>query len=147
MKYFLIIFTISTVYLTSTNGQSKSSNLLNKNQSAFYGYWTNESFFIMINEKEIALQFNKSCESYYPYKTIDNHTFELIWANNFDCVFDHQLANDFGVKNAPEIGKPFAKYKVVGDNMFVEYYYPEWVNAYSESFVDMFTDSYSKFDY
>ena len=72
---------------------------------------------------------------FYPIKKINENEFEMIWIKDMDCSFDNGVNKTFGLKKVPEIGKPFAKYKLknnillqrlgkkVQKDVFVDKYY------------------------
>ena len=108
-----------------------------------FGKWENSEVHFRAGEKSLIFFYHGQCAYVYPLKKINENEFEMIWAKEMDCVFDNSVNNDFGLKKIPEIGKPFAKYKLKNNILYAEYYYKDWVKKYSEQVQkDVFTDKY-----
>lgn len=107
------------------------------------GKWQGGIAVLNIDTHSLAFEYHGQCVYFYPIKKINENEFEMIWARDMDCKFDNGTGKDFGLKNAPEIGKPFAKYKLKDNILYAEYYYKEWVKKYTEQVQkDVFTDKY-----
>ena len=108
-----------------------------------FGKWENSEVHFRAGEKSLIFFYHGQCAYVYPLKKINENEFEMIWAKEMDCVFDNSVNNDFGLKKIPEIGKPFAKYKLKNNILYAEYYYKDWVKKYSAQVQkDVFTDKY-----
>lgn len=108
-----------------------------------FGKWGNSEVYFRAGEKSLIFFYHGQCAYVYPLKKINENEFEMIWAKEMDCVFDNGVNNDFGLKKIPEIGKPFAKYKLKNNILYAEYYYKDWVKKYTEKVQkDVFTDKY-----
>ena len=73
----------------------------------------------------------------------------MIWAHDSDCKVYPGLSEAFGLKNVPEVGKPFARFKLKNDQLNVTYYFPEWIKKYKKSYnLYYFSDDYElSYDY
>lgn len=97
---------------------------------------------IGISMTQISFYIHGQCIYTFPTKIINKNEVELIWSPDGDCVFDAGFYDDFGIKNVPEVGKPFAKYTLNSEILTVTYYYPEWAKKYSEEYAFGFYESY-----
>lgn len=97
-----------------------------------FGKWENSEVYFRVGEKSLIYFYHGQCAYVYPVKKINETEFEMIWAKEMDCVFDNGVNETFGLKKIPEIGKPFAKYKLKNNILYTEYYYKDWVEKYSE---------------
>lgn len=138
----LMLFTV----VVSAQVDTEVQNL--KMESFIYGGWRTDSHFLMVdNDEKIWLDINRSCAVKFPIRVIDSISFEIIWDNDIDCVYELDLQGDFGLQKVPIIGKPYAKYTLSGDKIYVTYYYPEWAKAFSESgFLDISVTEYTKLE-
>lgn len=96
------------------------------------GKWENSEVYFRVGEKSLIYFYHGQCAYVYPVRKINETEFEMIWAKEMDCVFDNGVNETFGLKKIPEIGKPFAKYKLKNNILYTEYYYKDWVEKYSE---------------
>lgn len=109
------------------------------------GNWSNAMVTLHIGDDGLAFEYHGQCMYFYPTRKISATEFEMIWSREMDCKFDNGTAETFGLKNAPVIGKPFAKF-ILRDNVLqATYLYPEWVKRYTEKVQDnVFTADYFK---
>jgi hypothetical protein len=142
---------LSRVYLEKENNEWKMVDIkiLNKKlrpkaeKIDIHNSWTNNVVSIDINSNQIAILYHGQCAGFYPMKILSKNEVELIWANEMDCVFNVGTDNDYGLANAPAVGKPFAKYTLKGKILHAEYYYKEWVKKYAgNTNADVFTSKY-----
>ena len=111
----------------------------------FTGNWENGLVILHISETNLNFEYHGQCIYSYPIKKIISNEFEMIWAREMDCNFDNGTDKTFGLKKVPEIGKPFAKFKLENNQLSAEYYYKEWVKKYTAEVQDkVFTPEYSK---
>jgi len=111
----------------------------------FTGNWQNGLVVFHISETAVNLEYHGQCMYSYPIKKINSNEFEMIWAREMDCSFDNGTDKTFGLKKVPEIGKPFAKYKLENNRLTAEYYYKDWVKKYSQEVQEeVFTPEYSR---
>lgn len=116
-----------------------------QNQHSFSGKWQNGLVTLNVGDDSLAFEYHGQCVYFYPVKKISDTEFEMIWARDMDCKFDNGTDKTFGLKNAPQIGKPFAKFSVKDNRLNVVYYYKDWVEKYTEKVQDeVFTESYVK---
>ena len=140
---------LSRVYLEKENNVWKIIDIkflqgnFKKEKVKIQNSWSNDMVSININSNKIVILFHGQCAGFYPLKKINENEVELIWANEFDCVFDAGTNNDYGLSIKPIIGKPFAKYILKGKVLYAKYYYPDWIKKYSEnSNSEVFTSKY-----
>lgn len=111
----------------------------------FTGYWENEMVTLNISETSLAFVYHGQCVYFYRIRKIKDTEFEMIWSRDMDCVFDNGTDNTFGLTEYPQIGKPFAKFKLVNNILKTEFYYKEWVKTYTEKVAeDVFTAEYHR---
>jgi len=111
----------------------------------FTGNWENGLVILHISEDQLNLEYHGQCMYSYPIRKINSNEFEMIWAREMDCKFDNGTDKTFGLKKVPEIGKPFAKYKLENNRLSAEYYYKDWVKKYSQEVQEeVFTPEYSR---
>jgi len=111
----------------------------------FTGNWENGLVVLHISETAVNLEYHGQCMYSYPIKKINSNEFEMIWAREMDCSFNNGTDKTFGLKKVPEIGKPFAKYKLENNRLTAEYYYKDWVKKYSQEVQkEVFTPEYSR---
>ena len=116
-----------------------------KEQNAFTGKWKNEMVSLSIGDSSLAFEYHGQCVYFYPVRKISNTEFEMIWARDMDCKFDNGTKETFGLKKIPQLGQPFAKFTLKNKTLFVEYYYKEWVEKYTEQVQDkVFTEKYTR---
>jgi len=109
------------------------------------GKWGNEMVVLNIGETTLAFEYHGQCVYFYPLKKISNTEFEMIWARDMDCKFDNGTKETFGIKETPQLGKPFAKFTLKNKTLHVEYYYKEWVRKYSEQVQSgVFSENYKR---
>lgn len=109
----------------------------------FSGKWHGGIVKLHIDNDTLGYEYHGQCMYFYPIKKINENEFEMIWAKDMDCSFDNGINKTFGLKKVPEIGKPFAKYKLKNNILYVEYCYKEWVKKYAEKVQkDVFADKY-----
>lgn len=108
-----------------------------------FGKCENSEVYFHVGEKSLIYFYHGQCAYVYPVRKINETEFEMIWAKEMDCVFDNGVNETFGLKKVPEIGKPFAKYKLKNNILYAEYYYKDWVKNYTEKVQkDVFVDKY-----
>lgn len=110
----------------------------------FTGKWQNGMVTLNVGKTSLAFEYHGQCTYYYPIRKISDSEFEMIWSNEMDCKFDNGTSETFGLKDVPQIGKPFSKITVRNNVLHVQYYYKEWVEKYSAKIEDVFTSEYSK---
>lgn len=114
-------------------------------QNDFTGKWANEMVTLNIGATSLAFEYHGQCVYFYPVKKISSTEFEMIWARDMDCKFDNGTKETFGLKEVPELGKPFAKFTLKNGTLHAEYYYTEWVKKYTAQIQDnVFTPEYSR---
>lgn len=149
MKSFLFLFsTLNILFCTLSSAQNGTGSSDLEMDPTLYGVWSNESHFLVIrNDDEIFFDINKSCGFITPINIINDTTFEVVWDYSLDCIYQIGLEKDFNLTKVPETGKAFAKYTLVDKNIIVEYYYPEWVEAYTDNELwGLFSENYFKID-
>jgi hypothetical protein len=114
-------------------------------QNDYTGKWANEMVTLNIGESSLAFEYHGQCVYFYPIKKISSTEFEMIWARDMDCKFDNGTKETFGLKEIPELGKPFAKFILKNGTLYAEYYYAEWVKRYTAQVQNnVFTPEYSR---
>lgn len=112
-------------------------------KAELYGQWQNSLVIMHVGKEGVAFEYHGQCMYFYPVKKISITEFEMIWSRDMDCKFDNGTANTFDLKNSPIIGKPFAKYTLKNNILYADYYYKEWVTAYTSKVQkDVFTSKY-----
>ncbi len=113
--------------------------------SQIEGSWQNDLVRIDISDQTLTLWYHGQCVYFYPIRKIDHQTIEMIWARDMDCKFDNGTNQKFGLKQVPVQGRPFAKFTLVDNTLYTQYYYNEWVRQYSKQVQsEVFTPSYSR---
>jgi len=141
---------LSTVFLEKEKNTWKITEIkfINREETKtektdFTGRWLGGIVYFNVGETSLTFFYHGQCAFTYPVKKISNIEFEMIWAREMDCKFDNGTDKTFGLNKVPEIGKPFAKYKLKNNILYVEYYYKEWIKKYTEQVqVDVFTEKY-----
>ncbi|MFD1603030.1 hypothetical protein ACFSJW_06980 [Flavobacterium artemisiae] len=110
----------------------------------FTGKWQNGMVSLNIGDTSLAFEYHGQCVYFYPIRKISDTEFEMIWSNEMDCKFDNGTSETFGLKEVPQIGKPFSKITLRNNVLHVQYYYKDWVAKYSDQITDVFTSEYSK---
>ncbi|WP_264551857.1 hypothetical protein [Flavobacterium sp. N2038] len=110
----------------------------------FTGKWQNGMVSLNIGDRSLAFEYHGQCVYFYPVRKISDTEFEMIWSREMDCKFDNGTDNTFGLKNVPQIGKPFSKITLKNNTLHVQYYYKEWVEKYSAQIEDVFTTEYTR---
>ncbi len=111
----------------------------------FTGSWENSMVQLHIGDSSLAFLYHGQCVYFYPVRKLSPTRFEMIWAQERDCVFDNGTGESYGLRVAPEVGKPFAVYQLENNRLKVTYYYPEWIKKYEvQSAKDVFTPEYSR---
>lgn len=114
-------------------------------QKTVPGKWSNAMVTLNIGDDSLAFEYHGQCVYFYPIRKISATEFEMIWDRDMDCKFDNGTAETFGLKKTPVIGKPFAKFILKNNILQATYYYPEWVEKYTEKVQDnVFTQDYFK---
>ncbi|MCH5720090.1 hypothetical protein [Niabella hibiscisoli] len=109
------------------------------------GSWENDLVRVDIGDETLTLWYHGQCVYFYPIRTIDSQTVEMIWARDMDCKFDNGTNQKFGLKQVPVQGQPFAKFTLRDNILYAHYYYDEWVRQYSKQVQsEVFTPSYSR---
>ncbi|HEY1192626.1 hypothetical protein [Flavobacterium sp.] len=111
----------------------------------FTGKWKNDMVSLSIGDTSLAFEYHGQCVYFYPIRKISNTEFEMIWAREMDCKFDNGTDETFGLKEIPQIGKPFSKMTLKNNTLHVQYYYKKWVEKYSEQTDGVFTTEYTKY--
>lgn len=143
---------LSTVILEKEHNQWMITDIkfINRKESpaikeSIYGKWAGGMVLLHIRDTSLLFEYHGQCMYDYPVKKISDNEFEMIWAREMDCKFDNGTNQTFGLKEVPEIGKPFARYKLKNRILYAEYYYKEWVKSYTEKVqADVFIDKYFK---
>lgn len=112
--------------------------------SDFTGKWQNGMVSLNVGKTSLAFEYHGQCVYFYPIRKISDTEFEMIWSNEMDCKFDNGTSETFGLKDVPQIGKPFSKITLRNNVLHVKYYYKEWVAKYSAQIEDVFTSEYYK---
>lgn len=139
---------LSTVFMEKEQGVWKIVEIkfINREETKttndFTGRWYEGIVYFDIEKTSLTFFYHGQCAYIYPVKKISDTEFEMIWARDMDCKFDNGTNETFGLKNTPEIGKPFAKYTLKNNILYAEYYYKEWVEKYTEQVEGVFTDKY-----
>ena len=111
----------------------------------FDGYWQNELVTFSVDDTSLNFEYHGQCMYSYPIKKINETEFEMIWSRDMDCSFDNGTDKKFGLKNVPEIGKPFAKFSLKNNILAVDYYYKDWIKKYSQEVQEgVFTSEFHK---
>ncbi|WP_289665749.1 hypothetical protein [Flavobacterium panacagri] len=110
----------------------------------FTGRWKNDMVALNIGNKSLAFEYHGQCVYFYPVRKISDTEFEMIWAKEMDCKFDNGTDETFGLKEIPQLGKPFSKLTLKNNVLHVQYYYKKWVEKYSEQVSGVFTSEYEK---
>lgn len=107
------------------------------------GKWYGGIVALNIGETSLAFEYHGQCVYFYPIRKMNENEFEMIWARDMDCKFDNGTKETFGLKEVPEIGEPFAKFRLQNNVLHAQYYYPEWVEKYTQNVQeDVFTEKY-----
>jgi hypothetical protein len=141
---------LSKVFLEKENNIWKITEIKFINQEEtpakkvdFSGKWYGGNVKLHISKDGLGFEYHGQCIYFYPIKKLNETEFEMIWTKEMDCSFDNGVDDTFGLKKVPEIGKPFAKYKLKNNILYAEYYYKDWVKKYSEKVQkDVFTEKY-----
>lgn len=138
---------LSTVFLEKEQNVWKITEIKFINQQkeetsnqTIYGNWQSGIVVLHVSKSGLAFQYHGQCMYFYPIKIINKNEFEMIWAKDMDCSFDNGTSETFGLKNVPEIGKPFVKYTLKNKILYAEYYYKEWVEKYSNQTEGVFAE-------
>lgn len=111
----------------------------------FTGKWENGMVTLNVGDTSLAFLYHGQCVYFYPVHKISDTEFEMIWAREMDCKFDNGTDETFGLKEIPQIGKPFSKIILKNNTLHVQYYYKKWVDKYSEQIDGVFTTEYTKY--
>ncbi|WP_264748306.1 hypothetical protein [Chryseobacterium kimseyorum] len=141
---------LSKVFLEKENSIWKITEIkfINREETPakkvdFSGKWYAGNVKLHISKDGLGFEYHGQCMYFYPIKKLNKTEFEMIWTKEMDCSFDNGVNDTFGLKKVPEIGKPFAKYKLKNNILYAEYYYKDWVKKYSEKVQkDVFTEKY-----
>ncbi|GGG50013.1 hypothetical protein [Epilithonimonas arachidiradicis] len=140
---------LSTVFLEKEKNDWKITQIkfINREemptQSDISGRWFGGIVSLNVLKNELIFEYHGQCQYTYPIRKINENEFEMIWARDRDCVFDNSTDENFGLKNVPTIGKPFAKYKLKNNILYAEYYYKDWVKEYAKQVQnEVFKDKY-----
>lgn len=86
---------------------------------------------IIFTDDSLSYVYYGQCAYLYPVSII-NGEIVMYWSYNMDCVFDAKLDTTFNLKRSPQVGKPFARFRLTNDStLAVTYEYPQWVKRYN----------------
>lgn len=117
-----------------------------KEPEDFRGSWAGGIVNLYIGSTSMRIVYHEQCRYNYPIKKISDTEFIMIWSDDMDCNFNNRTSETFGLKKVPQIGKPFAKYKIKNNILYAEYYYPEWVNSYTNNVEYVFSEKYFRME-
>jgi hypothetical protein len=91
---------------------------------------------LFFDRGEVVFCFNPQCAYRYPMKK-RNQKIIFYWDDCMNCTFDRGLKVKYPDCKNPNVGDEFGAIEWIGDQLVIDYYFPEWVNKVNRSNQDV----------